>query len=184
MRDLRQGKLCPIPKEYGAKELRGVLIKESEISRMVANLAKEINKSGKKWHCVVVLNGALFFAAELMQYLDCTYDTIQIGSYSGTESNKKPKMKKPLSKPINCKDVLIIEDIVDTGYTIKFLVEYLKELGARTVKTASLVSKPSRRKVEVKIDYLGFLVPDKFLVGYGLDYNEKFRTLPFIAVIR
>jgi hypoxanthine phosphoribosyltransferase len=185
MLDYRKKRLAALPKKYRYSPIEGVLIKGSTIREQTRALSRQINSEGKKWHCLIVLNGAVFFAAELLSQLrECTYDTIQIGSYAGRHSSREPKIKKPLSKPIKDRDVLIVEDIVDTGHTVRFLVDHCKALGARSVKVACLLSKPSRREVEVRIDYLCFLVPNRFLVGFGLDFDEQFRNLPFIASLK
>ncbi|MFH0979014.1 MAG: hypoxanthine phosphoribosyltransferase [Candidatus Woesearchaeota archaeon] len=182
MEDLRKRKLVAVPAPYKNKELKGMLITEAEISKKVKELGRKIGKG--EWHCVVVLNGAVFFAADLMRQINCTFDTVQVKSYSGKNSSRTPIIVKPLTKPLNGRNVLIVEDIVDKGYTIEFLIRHCKDLGAKRVRVASMLSKPDRREVDVRIDYLGFIVPDEFIVGYGLDCDEKFRTLPFVAVIK
>ncbi|MFH1511289.1 MAG: hypoxanthine phosphoribosyltransferase [Candidatus Woesearchaeota archaeon] len=182
MPDLRNKDLRELPIDYG-NALCGILISEDEIQQQVKKIAESIKESNKMWHCVIALNGALFFAADLLRELrDCTYDTIQVSSYEGTQSTRTPEIKKSLSKPVKGRDVLVIEDIIDTGHTAKFLRQYLEDQGANSVKIAALLSKPDRRETEICIDYLGFIVPDKFLVGYGLDHNQENRNLKFIAV--
>jgi hypoxanthine phosphoribosyltransferase len=182
MLDYRKKKLSQLPLRYQSSDLEGVLIGQDEIQEQIAKLATELKMT--KWHCIIVLSGAVFFAADLMRQIECTYDTIQVSSYKGTESTRNPRISKPLTKPIKGRDILIIEDIIDTGHTVKFLVGYCKKAGAKSVKVAALLSKPARREVRIRVDYLGFLVPNKFLVGYGLDWGEKYRTLPFIAVVK
>lgn len=183
MIDVRERPLRPLPSHRA--DLEGVLLDEEEIDLQVRRMAAEIRRECPGWHCVIVLNGAIFFAADLLRLLpDCTYDTIQVSSYVGQSSNGKPQIRKALSKPVKGRKVLIIEDIVDTGQTVRFLLDHLRRSGARDIKVASLLSKPDCQKVKVTIDFLGFLVPQRFLVGYGLDCEEKHRTLPFLCVVR
>jgi len=180
MIDLRKRKLTPLPEEYKNPELEGVLIPEREIRAIVKELANELAKEGKNWHCIIILNGAVFFGADLLRQIEnCTFDTMQVINING-----KPDVKKPLSKELKDRDVLIIEDIIDSGQTMKFLIKHIRQQGAKSIKIISFLSKPERREFDVRLDYIGFIVPDKFLVGYGLDWNEKYRGLPFIASIR
>jgi hypoxanthine phosphoribosyltransferase len=182
MIDLTRAALKPVPSTHRSDALEGVLITKEDIDEAVRKLAAKI---GKGLHCLVVLKGALIFASDLIRELtDCTYDTIQVASYVGQDSTRQPRVYKDITIPVKGREVLVVEDIVDTGHSLRFLVQHLKSEGAKRVEIVSLLSKPSRREVDVRIDHCGFLVPDEFLVGYGLDCDERFRNLPFIAVMR
>ena len=136
-------------------------------------------------HLVCVLKGAFVFLADLARAIegDTTLDFIAVSSYgTSTRSSGQVQLLKDLDSTIEGRDVVIVEDIVDTGLTLQYLQDILRARSPRSLRTACLLSKPSRRKVDVKVDYVGFSIQDKFVVGYGLDYGEKYRNLPFIAV--
>ena len=164
-----------------------VLISESKIEKRINELAKEINKEyeGKELILLGILKGSIVFMVELAKKLKMKvkFEFMEVSSYEGTESTGNLKIKKPLKEDIEGKDVLIIEDIIDTGRTLKELKKYLEAKNPNSVKIATLLSKPSRRVVEIEADYMGFEVEDKFVVGYGLDYNQKYRNLPYIGYI-
>ncbi len=164
-----------------------VLISESKIEKRINELAKEINKEyeGKELILLGILKGSIVFMVELAKKLKMKvkFDFMEVSSYEGTESTGNLKIKKALKEDIEGKDVLIIEDIIDTGRTLKELKKYLEAKNPNSVKIATLLSKPSRRVVEIEADYMGFEVEDKFVVGYGLDYNQKYRNLPYIGYI-
>ncbi len=133
-----------------------------------------------------ILRGAFIFMADLVRALDMpvTVDFVRISTYgSGTRSSGKPRIAQGVRSPIRGQHVLVVEDIVDSGITTSFLVDYLKKNGAASVKLCAMLSKPSRRQVDVAIDYLGFTVPDLFVVGYGLDFAQRYRWLPDICVL-
>ena len=136
-------------------------------------------------HLVCVLKGAFVFLADLARAIegDTTLDFIAVSSYgTSTRSSGQVQLLKDLDSTIEGRAVVIVEDIVDTGLTLQYLQDILRARSPRSLRTACLLSKPSRRKVDVKVDYVGFSIQDKFVVGYGLDYGEKYRNLPFIAV--
>lgn len=168
-----------------------VLISEEEIQNKVKELAKKINKDyeGETVTLVGVLTGAIIFMSDLAKQLtvDVIFDFIDISSYGENENREnstKVKLNKDLLFNIEGKNVLIIEDIVDTGKSLKYLQEYLNLRNPKTMKLCSLLSKPSRREIDgLVIDYLGFEVENKFVVGYGLDYDQKLRNLPYIGVV-
>jgi hypoxanthine phosphoribosyltransferase len=167
-----------------------ILKKENEIIERIKELAEEISQKYKKLTAVVVLKGAKIFADKLLPELrewgvEVEEAFIRVSSYeNSTESSGNIKIVQDIENKIAGKDVLIIEDIVDMGLTIDFLKRYLiEQKGAQSVKVCALANKPARRKVPVEIDYTGFEVPNKFLVGFGMDYQEKYRELPYIAVI-
>ena len=164
-----------------------VLISTEDIQRRVQEMALQIAREHPDGvHLVAVLKGAFIFMADLVRSLEgrVSLDFIAVSSYAkGTTSSGEVRMLKDLDYALEGKDVVIIEDIVDTGLTLTYLQEILRARAPRSLKTACLLSKPSRRKVEVKVEYIGFTIEDKFVVGYGLDHAEKYRNLPYIAVL-
>lgn len=165
-----------------------VLITREEISRTVTKLASEISHDycGKQILLIGVLKGSFMFMADLVRQLalPVEVDFIRLSSYgAATETSGKVKVVQPLKTPIKDRHVLVIEDIVDTGITVSFLLNYLRRKKPASLKLCALTDKPSRRQVPVSIDYLGFTLPDKFIVGYGLDLDEKFRHLPDICSV-
>ena len=168
-------------------DIEKILYTEKEIHSRVQEMGEEISKEYSEIYSVGILKGASIFYADLVRAIKvpAILDFMMVSSY-GMESvtSGKVDIKKDLENDIIGKDLLIVEDIIDTGITMKSLTKILKDRGAKSVKIAALLSKPDRREVEVDIDYLGFSVPDEFLVGYGLDYAEKYRNLPFIGVLK
>ena len=166
----------------------GILFTSDQIEARVKQLAAEIREDylGKSPLLVGILKGSFMFMADLVRLLDFPLEVefIRLSSYGkGRESSGKIKVVQGLRSKVKGRDVLVIEDIVDTGLTISFLLDYLRNKKPASLKLCSLTNKPSRRQTPVTIDYLGFTVPDKFLVGYGLDWDEKFRNLPDICVL-
>lgn len=165
-----------------------ILLGRKEIAATVKRLAVEINRDyrGKNPLLVGILKGSFIFMADLVRLLvfPLAVDFIRVSSYgTGRESSGKIKVVQGLSTPVKGRDVLVVEDIVDTGLTVAFLLDYLRKKRPSSLKLCALADKPSRRRVPLTVDYLGFTVPDKFLVGYGLDWDEKFRHLPDICAI-
>jgi hypoxanthine phosphoribosyltransferase len=165
-----------------------ILFRREEIEATVKRLAAEIKKDyqGKQPLLIGILKGSFMFMADLIRFLDVPLEVefIRLSSYGrGRSTTGKIKVVQGLRSPIEGRDVLVIEDIVDTGLTISFLLDYLWKRKPASLKLCALTDKPSRRRVPVNIDYLGFTVPDKFLVGYGLDWDEKFRYLPDICFV-
>lgn len=165
-----------------------VLVAEEDIRRRVDELGKEITRdyAGKQPVAVCVLRGAIPFYADLIRRIDLpvTMDTITVSSYgSGTVSGKL-KVITDMRTSVEGRDVLVVDDIIDSGRTSVALIEMLKERGAKSVRTCALLDKPSRRVVDIKGDYVGFAIPDEFVVGYGLDWNEKFRNLPHVYTLK
>jgi len=165
-----------------------VLISREEISQTVARLAFEIKRDykGKEPLLIGVLKGSFVFMADLIRHLDLPMeiDFVKVSSYGAAkESSGKVKMVQGLRTPIKGRDVLVIEDIVDTGISISFLLNYLSKRKPASLKLCALTHKPSRCQVPVTIDYLGLTVPDEFIVGYGIDFNERFRHLPDIYAL-
>jgi hypoxanthine phosphoribosyltransferase len=165
-----------------------VLIPQDEIRQTISRLAAEISKDyqGKRPLLIGILKGSFMFMADLVRQLGLPVemDFMQLSSYgAGTETTGKIKVLKGLKTPIGGRDVLVVEDIVDTGLTVSFIMDYLRKKKPTSLKLCALADKPSRRKVPVTIDYLGFTVPDKFIVGCGIDLNEQHRHLPDICFI-
>ena len=166
-----------------------VLISESEIQKRVTALAAEIRRDHGPTaaiHLVAVLKGAFIFLADLMRQMEgeVTCDFIALSSYgSGTQSSGEVRLNKDLDRGLEGRHVVIVEDIVDTGLTLHYLQELLRARAPKSLKTACLLSKPSRRKVDVQVDYIGFTIEDRFVIGYGLDYAEQYRNLPYIGVL-
>lgn len=160
-----------------------------EIQTRVNELGAEIARdyAGKNPLFVGILKGACVFMSDLIRATNerIEIDFMIISSYGDRDhSSGAVEIKKDLTKPIEDRDILVIEDIVDTGLTLNYLLDHLKRKGAASVKLAALLSKPERRIKDVDIDYLGFTIPDKFVVGYGLDFAERYRNLPFIGVVK
>jgi hypoxanthine phosphoribosyltransferase len=165
-----------------------ILISSEEIEKKVAELAGEIKRDYKEKSPLLlgVLKGSFVFMADLMRALDLPtqVEFVRISSYgSSKESSGKVRVVQGLKTPIEGKDVIIVEDIVDTGLTTNFTLKYLRRRKPASLKLCTLFDKPSRRVVNVPIDYRGFVVPNEFLVGYGLDFNEKFRYLPDLCIL-
>ena len=165
-----------------------VMIPEEEVDAKIKELAAQITKdyAGREVHLVCILKGSIFFTCELAKRIDLpvTLDFMSVSSYGdGTESTGRIKMVKDLDENIEGKDVIVIEDIIDTGRTLSHLMEVLKVRKPATLKLCTLLDKPSRRVVDVKVDYTGFEIPDEFVVGYGLDFAQKYRNLPYIGVV-
>jgi len=167
-----------------------ILFTEDEIKNRISEIGKQIAEEyrGRELVLVGVLKGSCVFLADLMRAIDLemTIDFMSVSSYKdGTVSTGDVEILKDLSNPIREKDVIVVEDIVDTGLTLSRLLEILSSRGARSIKLASFLDKPEPRiKKELKIDYTGFVVPNRFLVGYGLDAAGRYRNLPFIAAVR
>jgi hypoxanthine phosphoribosyltransferase len=164
-----------------------VFITAEAIQERVRLLAQEIRADhAESVHFVCVLKGAFVFLSDLSRALpgDCTLDFMAVSSYGqSTKSSGQVQLIKDLDTHLEGRQVVIVEDIVDTGLTLTYLQDILRARSPRSLRTACLLSKPSRRKIDVKVEYIGFTIEDKFVVGYGLDYGEKYRNLPFIGVI-
>ena len=164
-----------------------ILITRQRLQVRVADLAREIRREiPGPVHLVGVLKGAFVFLSDLVRELSgqLTVDFIEVSSYpSGTTTSGEVRLLKDLDAPLAGRDVIIVEDVVDTGLTLNYLQHVLRTRHPRSLRTVSLLDKPSRRRVSVQVDYVGFSIGDRFVVGYGLDYGEQYRNLPFIAVL-
>jgi hypoxanthine phosphoribosyltransferase len=166
-----------------------VLIDESRLAARVREMAAEIRRdygAEEPVHLVAVLKGAFVFLSDLIRVFEgpVTCDFISVSSYgAGTTSSGEVRLTKDLDRSVEGRHVIVVEDIVDTGLTLSYLQEILEARGPKSIRTACLLSKPSRRKVEVPVEYVGFTIEDRFVVGYGLDFDEAYRQLPFIGVL-
>lgn len=167
-----------------------ILLSTEQIQRRVSELGEEISRDYPRdadLHLVCVLKGAFMFLGDLIRVLDrpLTIDFMAVSSYAKeTTSSGEVRLVKDLDTGLQGRNVVIVEDIVDTGLTLSYLQEILRARAPRSLRTACLLNKPSRRLVEVEVDYIGFTIEDRFVVGYGLDYGEKYRNLPYITVIQ
>jgi hypoxanthine phosphoribosyltransferase len=172
------------------EDIGEVLVTEAQIQARVAELGAEISRdyAGRKLTLVSVLKGSLPFMADLMRVITVPVriDLMEVSSYGGasTESSGLVRILKDLSTTIEGEDVLICEDIIDTGLTLNYLIRYLGGKKPASLRICTLLDKPARRLVEINVDYTGFTIPDQFVVGYGLDYNEHYRNLRFVGVLR
>jgi hypoxanthine phosphoribosyltransferase len=167
--------------------IKEVLLSEEQIKKRVEEIAREINNdyAGKNIVLIGVLKGSVVFVADLLRNinLEATMDFMAVSSYgNSTQTSGVVRILKDLDYDIEGKDVIIVEDIIDTGTTLKYLYEYLKARNPKTLKICCLLDKPERRTVDIEADYVGFKIPDAFVVGYGIDYAERFRQLPYIGI--
>ena len=170
-------------------DIESVYLSQEQIAKKVKEMAQKINEDyvGKDILLVPTLKGSFMFASDLIRNikLPCDIDFIALSSYgNAAETSGKVKITKDLTMDISNKHLIIIEDIIDSGVTMDFLINYLKLKNAASVEIATLLNKPARRKKEINIKYSGFEVEDQFLVGYGLDYAEKYRNLPYIGILK
>lgn len=166
-----------------------VLLSEEEVNKRISEVAEQITRDyqGKEIHLICILKGGVFFTCELAKRLDLpvTLDFMSVSSYGNdTKSSGVVRIVKDLDEPLAGKDVLIVEDIIDSGRTLSYLIEVLKQRGPKSIRLCTLLDKPERRvKKQVTVDYTCFTIPDEFVVGYGLDYDQKYRNLPYIGVV-
>lgn len=165
-----------------------VLIPEEEVNAKIKELGARISEdyAGKEVHLICILKGGVFFACELAKRITIpvSLDFMQVSSYgNASKSSGIVRIKKDLDDSMEGKEVIIVEDIIDSGRTLHYLIPVLEQRNPASIRLCALLNKPDRREKEVQIDYLGFDIPDKFVVGYGLDYAQKYRNLPFIGVV-
>lgn len=165
-----------------------VMLSEEELAGRIKELGAEISKDyeGEEIFLVGILKGAAFFATELAKRITVPViiDFMSTSSYgAGTASSGEVRITKELDLDMMGKNVLIAEDIIDSGNTLSYLLQYFKDKGAKSVRLATMLDKPDRREVDVKVDYNGFTIPDEFVVGYGLDYDQRYRNLPYIGIV-
>ena len=165
-----------------------IFLQEQEINARIAEVAKQISEdyAGREVHLICVLKGSVFFMCELAKRITVpvSMDFMSVSSYgSDTKSSGVVKIIKDLDEPLDGKDVLIVEDIVDSGRTLSYLMEILGKRNPRSLKLCTLLDKPESRVTSVDVDYTCFTIPDEFVVGYGLDYAQKYRNLPFVGIV-
>ena len=170
-------------------DIQEVLFTEQEIQQKVAELGRQITAdyAGRNLLVLCVLKGAFLFIADLVKHIDLKLevDFMAVSSYGkATKSSGVVKIIKDLDAPVEGRDVLIVEDIIDSGLTLSYLIDVLERRNAHSVKVVTLFDKPHHRTVELEADYKGFLIPDAFIVGYGLDYAERYRNLPYVGVLK
>ena len=171
------------------KDLERILVSKQELEKRIAELARDINNDyrGKEPIFLGVLKGSVIFLSDLVRSvdLDCTMDFIGLSSYGNASATSgSVRITKDIEKDVEQRDIIIVEDILDSGYTMSYLVDYLKSKAPSSIRICVLLDKPARRKTEVHSDYFGFEVPDDFVVGYGLDYAERYKNLPYIGVLK
>lgn len=164
------------------------LISEEEVNEKIREIGEKISAdyAGKELHVICILKGGVFFMCELVKHIDVpvTHDFMSVSSYGdGTVSSGRIKIVKDLDDSIEGKDVLVVEDILDTGRTLHHLLQLLRQRNPKSLRLCTLLDKPDRRVIDVPVDYTGFEIPDLFVVGYGLDYAQHYRNLPYIGVI-
>ncbi len=174
---------------YMHEDIKEIMFTKQEIDMMVHNIAQRINTDfdDDELIAVIILKGSMIFAADLIRCLtmNIKFDFMQASSYgSGTQSSGVIKIKKDIDSDVKGKNVLIIEDIIDSGNTLSLLKKEMTDRGAKSVKIAALLSKPARREVDVEVEYIGSEIPDEFVVGYGLDMDEKYRQMDYIGILK
>jgi len=177
-----------IPSEFDNANL-DVVLTAAEIQRRVGEIGAQITRdyAGRRPHLVCVLKGAATFLSDLMRTIDLSLsvDYIAVSSYGkGTSTSGEVKVLKDLDGPLEGRDIILVEDILDTGLTLSYLLATFRTRGATSIRIATLLNKPERRRVEVQADYVGFDIPDFFAVGYGLDFDERYRNLPYIGLLK
>ena len=165
-----------------------VMISEEDVDAKIAELGKQISEdyAGKQVHLICILKGSVFFMCELAKRITVpvSMDFMSVSSYGdGTKSSGIVKIAKDLDETLEGKDVIVIEDIIDSGRTLYYLLEVLQKRQPKSLRLCTLLDKPDRRVKDVKVDYVGFSIPDEFVVGYGLDYAQKYRNLPYIGIV-
>lgn len=169
-------------------DIERILISEEELQEKVSEMGKKISRDFKDKDPIFVgvLKGCFIFMADLMRYVDisCSMDFMAVSSYSGTSSTGAVKINKDLGEDIEGRHLIIVEDILDSGVTLSYLKQYLMVRKPASITIATLMDKPARRKADIYADYSCFEIPDAFVVGYGLDYNERYRNLPYIGVLK
>ena len=166
-----------------------VMLTENEVNARIKAIGEQISRDyeGRQVHLVCVLKGGSFFMCELAKNITVpvSLDFMSVSSYGGdTKSSGVVKIVKDLDDPLKDKDVIVVEDIVDSGRTLSYLLELLGQRGPKSLRLCTLLDKPDRRVVDVKVDYTGFEIPDEFVVGYGLDYEDLFRNLPYVGILK
>ena len=170
------------------KDVKSVLVSVEELKQICKRLGQQITRDyeGKNLLVVSVLKGSIMFMADLLREIkcDCQIDFLSVSSYSGTKTTGVVKFKKDLDIDPDGMDILIVEDILDSGVTLSYLSSVLMGRNANSIKICTLLDKPANRKADIKADYVGKTIPDEFVIGYGLDYDEKYRNLPYVGILK
>ncbi len=179
----------PAPTRTIHDDVEEILLSADELQARVAELGRQLSRdyAGRDPVLVSVLKGSIVFLADLMRGMDIplSLDLMEVSSYgAGTETSGQVRILKDLSRPIEGREVVVVEDIIDTGLTLNYLLRYLAERNPASLRVCCLLDKPARRLAEIEIDYRGFSIADRFVVGYGLDYDERYRNLPYVGVLR
>jgi hypoxanthine phosphoribosyltransferase len=179
----------PIPAATIHDDVEAVLFSGDQIQARVAELGAQLalDYAGRDPVLVSVLKGSIVFLADLVRRMEIplSIDLMEVSSYgASTESSGQVRILKDLSMAIDGRDVIVVEDIIDTGLTLNYLLRYLHDKGPASIRICCLLDKPARRLADITIDYRGFTIPDRFVIGYGLDYDERYRNLPYIGVLR
>ena len=164
------------------------LISEEDVNKRIVEIAKQINQdyAGEEVRLICILKGSVFFTCELAKRINLpvTIDFMQVSSYgNGTESSGRVRIAKDLDESVEDMNIIVIEDIIDSGRTLSYLMDILKARNPKSIKLCTLLDKPDRRVVDIDVDYTGFEIPDEFVVGFGLDYAQKYRNLPYIGIV-
>lgn len=169
------------------KGIERILVAEDEIKEICKKLGEQISKdyAGKKPLLVGILKGSVVFMADLMRHItcDCEIDFMAVSSYSGTETTGVVQFKKDMDVSPEGRDIILVEDILDSGVTLSYLKKMLMQRNAKSLAICAFLDKPTNHRVEIEAEYVGKAIPDEFVIGYGLDYNEKYRNLPFVGVL-
>ncbi len=170
------------------RDVESVLLSKEDLEQICKRLGEQITKdyTGKKMLIVGALKGAIVFMSDLLRQIkcECQIDFIAVSSYSGTKTTGVVKFKKDLDIDPDGMDILIVEDILDSGITLSYLKGVLEGRNANSIKICTLLDKPANRKADIKADYVGKVIPDAFVIGYGLDYDEKYRNLPYVGILK
>jgi hypoxanthine phosphoribosyltransferase len=169
-------------------DVERVLFTQEQIKQRVKELGEKIagDYSGQDPHLVTILRGSIPFIADLIRAIDCplSLDVLGVASYAGHQSSGEVRLTKDLDDPIEGRHVLVIEDIIDTGLTLSYVLRSLHQRAPASLKVATFLDKTSRRDTPIEVDYVGFTIPDAFVVGYGLDWNQRYRNLPYVGVLK
>lgn len=170
------------------RDVEKILISEEEIKEICKRLGEQISRDykGKNLLLVSVLKGAVVFMADIMRNItcECEIDFMAVSSYSGSKTTGVVKFKKDMDVDPDGRDILIVEDILDSGVTLSYLKQVLLQRNAASIKVCAFLDKPANRRADIEADYVGKVVPDEFIIGYGLDYNEKYRNLPYVGILK
>jgi hypoxanthine phosphoribosyltransferase len=177
-----------MPQHSMHNDVESVLLTQEQIQQRVKALGEQIARdySDRDPHLVTILKGSIPFLADLIRAMNCplSLDVLAIASYAGHQSSGAVRLTKDLDDPIEGRHVLVVEDIIDTGLTLSYVLGNLQQRAPASVKVATLLDKPSRRETPIDVDYVGFTIPDAFVVGYGLDWNQRYRNLPYVGVLK